>query len=249
MIIKLIVKALKSLFSFLKKHPKAVITTAAGIGTATAAAGTYSAHKAKKINKKALQIQQEALDKHEREYQATQLVLDNLGRTEKNVIDTFPRYADTIEKIQNRPKFKDRFFSIIKLPNYEPQDIRKLSADFQMVISGLGGAGVGVLAGLAAFGVGSIITAPAMIGTGAVLCIKGVSLKKKAIENKKQAKELAKSVDEVVTYYAELREAAKNIMLQFLLFSLNTRNILFALRELLKKRLIGKSITTKKRQQ
>ena len=34
MIIKLIVKALKSLFSFLKKHPKAVITTAAGIGTA-----------------------------------------------------------------------------------------------------------------------------------------------------------------------------------------------------------------------
>ena len=83
MIIKLIVKALKSLFSFLKKHPKAVITTAAGIGTATAAAGTYSAHKAKKINKKALQIQQEALDKHEREYQATQLVLDNLGRTEK----------------------------------------------------------------------------------------------------------------------------------------------------------------------
>ena len=179
------------------------------IGTATAAAGTYSAHKAKKINKKALQIQQEALDKHEREYQATQLVLDNLGRTEKNVIDTFPRYADTIEKIQNRPKFKDRFFSIIKLPNYEPQEIRKLSADFQMVISGLGGAGVGVLAGLAAFGVGSIITAPAMIGTGAVLCIKGVSLKKKAIENKKQAKELAKSVDEVVTYYAELREAAK----------------------------------------
>lgn len=209
MIIKLIVKALKSLFSFLKKHPKAVITTAAGIGTATAAAGTYSAHKAKKINKKALQIQQEALDKHEREYQATQLVLDNLGRTEKNVIDTFPRYADTIEKIQNRPKFKDRFFSIIKLPNYEPQDIRKLSADFQMVISGLGGAGVVVLAGLAAFGVGSIITAPAMIGTGAVLCIKGVSLKKKAIENKKHAKELAKSVDEIVTYYVELREAAK----------------------------------------
>lgn len=124
-----------------------------------------------------------------------------------------------------------------------------MSADFQMVISGLGGAGVVVLAGLAAFGVGSIITAPAMIGTGAVLCIKGGSLKKKAIENKKQAKELAKSVDEVVTYYAELREAAKNIMLQFLLFSLNTRNILFALRELLKKRLIGKSITTKKRQQ
>ena len=48
-----------------------------------------------------------------------------------------------------------------------------------------------------------------MIGTGAVLCIKGVSLKKKAIENKKHAKELAKSVDEIVTYYVELREAAK----------------------------------------
>lgn len=34
-------------------------------------------------------------------------------------------------------------------------------------------------------------------------------LKKKAIENKKHAKELAKSVDEIVTYYVELREAAK----------------------------------------
>ena len=77
-----------------------------------------------------------------------------------------------------------------------------------MAIGGVGGAGVGALAGLAAFGAGAIVAAPAMIGAGLVLCVKGYGLKKKAVENKRQAKEMMASVDEIVAFYAELRKAA-----------------------------------------
>ena len=85
---------------------------------------------------------------------------------------------------------KSNIFSAVKLPNYEPEEIKKLSTDVQMAIVGAGGVGVGALAGLAAFGAGAIIAAPAMAGAGLILCIKGFGLKKKAIENKKQAKQM-----------------------------------------------------------
>ncbi len=48
-----------------------------------------------------------------------------------------------------------------------------------------------------------------MLGTGLVLCVKGISLKKKAVENERQAKNMAKSVDEIVAFNSELQSAAK----------------------------------------
>ena len=129
---------------------------------------------------------------------------------EKDAIDSFVHFADTMERIQGRPKFKSNIFSTVKLPNYEPEEIKNLSAEVRMAIDGVVGAGVGGLAGLAAFGAGAgaLVAAPAMALGGVVLCVKGFGLKKKAIENKRQAKQMEKSVDEIVAFYAELRKAA-----------------------------------------
>lgn len=203
-------RIIRWIISFFTRHKKGVIVGAAAIGGAGAGAGIFNAHKAKKINRQALDIQQNALEKHEQAYQETQAVLALLGEVEKDAIDSFVHFADTMERIQGRPKFKSNIFSTVKLPNYEPEEIKNLSAEVRMAIDGVVGAGVGGLAGLAAFGAGAgaLVAAPAMSLGGVVLCVKGFGLKKKAIENKRQAKQMEKSVDEIVAFYAELRKAA-----------------------------------------
>ena len=176
-----IVTIIKKVLSWLKDHTIGVILTALGIGVAAGTKGAVDAHKAKKINRQALDIQQAALERRENAYQETQAVLADLGEAEKTAIDSFVHFADTMERIQGRPKMKSNIFSAVKLPNYEPEEIKKLSTDVQMAIVGAGGVGVGALAGLAAFGVGAIIAAPAMAGAGLILCIKGFGLKKSTV--------------------------------------------------------------------
>ena len=206
----MIMRIIRWIISFFTRHKKGVIVGAAATGGAGAGAGIFNAHKAKKINRQALDIQQNALERHEQAYQETQAVLALLGEVEKDAIDSFVHFADTMERIQGRPKFKSNIFSTVKLPNYEPEEIKNLSAEVRMAIDGVVGAGVGGLAGLAAFGAGAgaLVAAPAMALGGVVLCVKGFGLKKKAIENKRQAKQMEKIVDEIVAFYAELRKAA-----------------------------------------
>ena len=201
-------RIIRWIISFFTRHKKGVIVGAAAIGGAGAGAGIFNAHKAKKINRQALDIQQNALEKHEQAYQETQAVLALLGEVEKDAIDSFVHFADTMERIQGRPKFKSNIFSTVKLPNYEPEEIKNLSAEVRMAIDGVVGAGVGGLAGLAAFGAGAgaLVAAPAMALGGVVLCVKGFGLKKKAIENKRQAKQMEKSVDEIVASSFEATE-------------------------------------------
>ena len=206
----MVMRIIRWIISIFTKHKRGVIAGAAGLGAAGAGAGLFNAHKAKKINRQALDIQQAALERHEQAYQETLAVLALLGEVEKDAIDSFEHFADTMERIQGRPRFKSSIFSTVKLPNYEPEEIKNLSAEVRMAIDGVVGAGVGGLAGLAAFGAGAgaLVAAPAMALGGVVLCVKGFGLKKKAIENKRQAKQMEKSVDEIVAFYAELRKAA-----------------------------------------
>ena len=206
----IIVSFIKKVLSWLKDHSIGVILTALGIGVTAGAKGAVDAHKAKKINRQALDIQQEALERHQQTYQETQEVLVQLGEVEKTAIDSFAHFADTMERIQGRPKMKSDIFSAVKLPNYEPEEIKALSAEIRMAIDGVVGAGVGGLAGLAAFGAGALplVAAPAMAGAGLVLCVKGFGLKSKAVKNRRQAKQMEESVEKIVAFYADLRKAA-----------------------------------------
>lgn len=203
----MIIRFIKWILSFLKGHKKEVIAGGIGIGAALGGVGVVNAHKAKKINKRALAIQQEALCRHDSEYSITQDVLESLGEAEHTALDSFEHFADSMAHIQGRPQMKFNIFSSVKLPNYEPEEIRCLSNNVQIALAGIGGAGAGALAGLAAFGAGALVAAPAAIGAGFVLCFKGVGLKKKAIENKRQAVKMSKDVDTIVAFYAKIREA------------------------------------------
>lgn len=64
----MIIRILKKIFSWFKEHKLWSILGALGIGSATAGVGVYESHQAKKTNKKAIAIQQEAINRHEIEY-------------------------------------------------------------------------------------------------------------------------------------------------------------------------------------
>ena len=201
-----IFRLIKKVLKWIKDHTIGVLIAAFGFMLSTVSIGLFNKHKAKKINARALAIQNEALKLHDREYQETQLALAELGHMEKMAVDAFPRFADALEQIQGRPLIKVNPFSSFKIPRYEPNEIRTLSSNIQMALAGAGGTGMGTLAGLAAFGSGAIIAAPAMIAGGIVICVKGIGLKNKAIENERQAKEMKKSVEEIVGFYSRLRK-------------------------------------------
>lgn len=208
MIIRTIINLLKKLIAWIAKNPGKAIGVGVGAGTVVGVAGAGAAYDAKKINKRAQAIQQEALALHAAEYEKVQHTLLLLGNTKKEVIDSLPAFADAMEKIQGRPKMKSNMFSAVKLRSYEPEELRCLANGVQLAIVGVGGACVGALVGLAAFGAGAIIAAPASIVGGAVICVKGFSLRKKAIENVRQAKQMRKSVNEIVKYYVKLHEVS-----------------------------------------
>ena len=200
-----------SLFKFCEKHPKGTLAAGGLLGGGAAAFGLNEGRKAKKMNKQAMAIQHDALAKHDAEYSETVQVLSQLGTLEKQIADSFEDFADVMEKIQGRPEFKTSLFSTVKLPNYQPKELRKFSEDFQLAIAGAGGAGMGALGGLAAFGGAAIVAAPAMLAGGIVLCVKGFSLKKKAVENVNQAKQMRESVKKIVSFYADVRSTANSI--------------------------------------
>ncbi len=197
------------MFKWIKNHIVGVIAGAAAIAAGVAATGIAKSHKAKKINKEAVAIQQEALERHEKAHGDLEHRLARLGETEKNVLDSFVLFADTIERILDRPDFKMPFLSKNKLVSYKPEELKQLSTGVQTALQSAVGAGVGTLAGLATFGASAVVAAPAMIAAGVVICVRGFGLKKKAIENKKQALKMSESVDEIVAFYSDLGQTSE----------------------------------------
>jgi len=197
-----------AILEWIKKHTVEIIAGSAVVGGGVATIGVVNAHKAKKINKEASEIQKAAIEKHDLANQKTSEVLEKLGETKKMVIDSFVYFADVMEQIQARPKIKNNFFSTVKLPSYEPTEIKAFSGDLQTALATIGGGAGGAMVGLAAFGATAVITAPALISAGVILCVKGISLKKKAIENKKEALKLEKTVEEIIRYYEKLQDTA-----------------------------------------
>lgn len=206
---KMILSVIKRILSWIKDHTIGVILAAIGAFVALFTKGAVDNHKANKINRKAIDIEKESLEKYEREHLKTQQALAELGQVEKTVIDSFGHFSDLIEQIQGRPKMERHSHSGVKLPKYDLKEMKQLSNNVQIIIAGVGGAGFGALAGLAAFGAAAVVAAPALVGSGFVLCVKGANLKKKAINNKKQAEHMRESVNEIVSFYGDLREASK----------------------------------------
>ena len=131
-----------------------------GIGAAVAGAtglgaGIHGAKKMKNANdtmKDAKKQHEKNLEKFEQTNLETATAMDTLGKTELEILKGFETFSDTIEKIQNRPEFKQYRKDGVNLPVYDKEELKKVSVGAGVLLGGLGGAALGTAGGFAAAG-------------------------------------------------------------------------------------------------
>lgn len=133
-----------------------ILGVVAGIAGATGVgSGIHGGVKMKKANdmmKSATEIQEAALNRFEKVNTSTTKMMDALGTQELNILSGFKNFSDIIEKIQNRPEFKEYNREDVKLPKYDAEELKEVSIGAGLLVGGLGGAAVGTAGGFAAAG-------------------------------------------------------------------------------------------------
>lgn len=131
-----------------------------GIGAAIAGAGGVgaTAHGAVKM-KKANDTMKSAQDRHNRNIaeaeaanQKTTESMDQLGKKELEALESFALFTELLAKIHNRPEFKAYDSENVKLPDYNPDEIHRVSVGAGVLMGGIGGAALGTAGGFAAAG-------------------------------------------------------------------------------------------------
>ena len=132
------------------------------LGAAAAAAalggvgsGIHGAVKMKEANdtmKSAGSIHKKNIKRFEDTSEAANKAMDKLGTLELKILHSFDEFSDTIEKIQNRPQFKEYKKDGVTLPTYDKETLKSVSVGAGVLLGGLGGAAVGTAGGFAAAG-------------------------------------------------------------------------------------------------
>ncbi len=92
------------------------------------------------------------LARFEEQSKITNEDMDILGKTELNILESFKKFADIFEKIQNRPQFKTYAQNGIDIPGYSSNKLKEVSVGAGILLGGVGGAAVGTAGGFAAAG-------------------------------------------------------------------------------------------------
>jgi hypothetical protein len=204
LISKIIAIGFKSIGKFLNsKSGKKAIATGTVIGVGLAGNGVRLAVNAKKKNRKAYEIQEEALLNHDKKLKETQKIITHFGIEEKKSIELIDDFLILTKKINKCPSM-NHIDSKMNLPTINPIELKKMSNGLDMALSGIGGSVSGALPGLVFCGASLSTLGLATISGGVVLSIKGSKLAKKAVKNIAQAKKLANEADDIVEFYKQL---------------------------------------------
>lgn len=154
----------------------AAVAGIAGVGT-----GIHGGVKMKEANdviKSAKAKQESAVALFEKRNTETTELMDKIGKAELEILNSFETFSDIIEKIQNRPVFKSFDKNGIHLPEYEAEELKKVSAGAGVLLGGIGGAAMGTAGGFAAAGATtSAVMALGTASTGAAISgLKGAAL-------------------------------------------------------------------------
>ena len=132
------------------------------LGAAAAAAGVagvgnavHGAVKMKKANdtmKTADQRHKKNLADFEKQNTKTNYDMDRLGTLELEILQSFEEFTKVYEKIKNKPEFKEYHKDGVKIPEYDGEELKKVSVGAGVLIGGLGGAAVGTAGGFASAG-------------------------------------------------------------------------------------------------
>ena len=128
---------------------------AAAAGLIGAGAGIHGGIKMKEAHD-TIESAQRRHDRNKRRFkekqEAATNAMDTLGELELNTLKSFKHFQALIEIIQNRPKFKPYEKNGVKIPPYDKEKIKEVSVGAEILLGGLGGAGLGTAGGLAASG-------------------------------------------------------------------------------------------------
>lgn len=129
------------------------LAAAAAIGGV--GSGIHGGMKMKEANdtmKLAKEIQERAINDFERKNKETNTLMDEVGKEELKVLASFKEFSELMEKIQNKPEFKEYSIDGVKLPVYEEEKLKDASVGAAVLLGGLGGAATGTAGGFAAAG-------------------------------------------------------------------------------------------------
>ena len=121
-------------------------------GLGAGAHGGIKMKKASDTMKKARRIHDKCQADLTQKNTATSGKMDELGKLEMEILSSFEDFSDTIEKIQNRPKFVEYNNDGVELPKYDGEEIKNVSVGAGVLLGGLGGAALGTAGGFAAAG-------------------------------------------------------------------------------------------------
>ena len=128
---------------------------AAAAGLIGAGAGISGGIKMKEAND-TIEAAQSRHSRNQRRFkekqEAATNAMDTLGELELNTLKSFKHFQALIEIIQNRPEFKPYEKNGVKIPPYDKEKIKEVSVGAEILLGGLGGAGLGTAGGLAASG-------------------------------------------------------------------------------------------------
>ena len=128
---------------------------AAVAGVAGVASGVNGAIKMKDANdtmKSAQNKHEKNIERFEEHNKMTTQKMDSLGKKELEILKSFGRFSQAIEKIQNKPEFKAYKKESVEIPKYDAEELKKVSVGAGVLLGGLGGAAVGTAGGFAAAG-------------------------------------------------------------------------------------------------
>ena len=128
---------------------------AAVAGVAGVGSGVHGAKKMKDANdtmKLAQSRHEENMRMFELKTTRTSECMDKLGEFELSILHSFKDFSALIEKIQNKPEFKEVNIDGVELPKYDGEKIREVSVGAGVLLGGLGGAAIGTAGGFAAAG-------------------------------------------------------------------------------------------------
>ena len=135
--------------------PFVIGAAAAVAGVVGVGSGIHGGIKMKEANDTmeiAKNKQERAIRKFERWNKETVELMDAVGKKELEILNSFERFSNIVEQIQGRPEFKNNTREGIKLPEYEAEELKNVSAAAGVLLGGLGGAAAGTAGGFAAAG-------------------------------------------------------------------------------------------------
>lgn len=128
---------------------------AAIAGVAGVASGVQGAAKMKEANdtmKSADSRHKKNIANFEQQSKITSTDMDNLGKKELEILNSFEKFAKVFEKIQGKPQFKTYNKDGVNIPEYNAEELKKVSVGAGILLGGIGGAAVGTAGGFAAAG-------------------------------------------------------------------------------------------------